>query len=211
MTVEPHGARPMPLRPLEVGWRVLAACALLLAVSHAWGQALIECLLPLFRLEIGWLEDRYRILGLSLAVQGADSVIRLDVSLQRIMVVGDHVVYPDPRGLAHVTTLTGHVLQPAILGLGLLTAWPPLAPAPLAREYALRLLLGLAMLGVVLALDVPFVLLGELWAIAHQRFAPGSFSPLLLWVDFLQGGGRLALGLLAGAAGIAAAGSMVRA
>lgn len=211
MTDDPHFARPMRPRPFEAGWRLLAACALLLAASHAWGQALIECLLPLFRLEIGWLEDRYRILGLRLAVQGSDSVIRLDVSQQRIMVIGGHVIYPDPRGFAHVTTLSGHVLQPAILGLGLLVAWPPLAPTRLAREYALRLGLGLTMIGVVLALDVPFVLLGELWAIAHERLAPGSFSPLLLWVEFLQGGGRLALGLLAGAAGIAAAGGMVRA
>ncbi|MDP2822671.1 MAG: hypothetical protein Q8O52_08320 [Sulfuritalea sp.] len=200
----------MPPRPLEAGWRFLAACVLLLAATHAWGQTVIEWLLPLFRIEIGWLEDRYRILGLSLATQGADSVVRLDVNLQRIMVVGSHVIHPDPRGHAHVTTLTGHVLQPAILGLALLAAWPPGVATRMAREYALRLVLGLAMIGIVLAADVPFVLLGELWAIAHERFSPGNFSPLLVWTNFLQGGGRLALGLLAGAAGIAAAAGMVR-
>ena len=200
----------MPPRPLETGWRFLAACALLLAAAHAWGQLLVESLLPLFRLEIGWLGDRYRILGLALATQGADSVIRLDVTLQRIMLVGSHFVYPDPRGHAHVTTLSGHVLQPVILALALLAAWPTLTTR-VARELALRLALGLILIAVVVAIDVPFVLLGELWALAHARFAPGSFSALLAWTEFLQGGGRLALGLLAGAAGIAAAGTMVRA
>jgi hypothetical protein len=196
----------MPPRPLEAGWRFLAACALLLTATHVWGRAAIEWLLPLLRMEIGWIDDHYRVLGLTLAAQGADSVLRLDVNLQRIMVVGSHVVHPDPRGHAHVTTLTGHVLQPAILGLAVLATWPALA----MREYALRLVFGLATIGAVLAIDVPFVLVGELWALAHERFAPGSFSPLLMWTGFLQGGGRLALGLLAGATAVAAASRIVR-
>ena len=201
----------MPPRPIEAGWRFLAACILLLVASHFWGGLVVDGLLPVYRLELGWIGDRYRIAGLKLVTQGADSVIRLDVTLQKIMLVGSHVVYPDPRGHAHVTTLSGHVLQPAILGFALLAAWPPLAATRVARELALRLVFGLVLIALVLMLDVPFVLVGELWALAHDRFTPGSFSPLLAWVDFLQGGGRLALGLGAGATAIGLASRLVRA
>ncbi|MDO9450634.1 MAG: hypothetical protein Q7J21_09125 [Rugosibacter sp.] len=188
-------------RPLVIGLRLLVASLLLLAFAHFHGRALIELLLPLFHWEIGWLDDRYRILALGVIQSGADSVVRLDVSLQRIVVVGGQVIFPDPRGQAYVTTLTGHVLQPAILFATLLAAWPVTA----WRVYAMRIAVGLPLLLALLMADVPCVLLGELWAIFAERYAPQEFFILLAWKDFLQGGGRLALGLVAGVATIVVA------
>lgn len=186
--------REMPLRPFEAGLRFLAACGVLLALAHFLVRDLLELILPLFRWELGRLDDHYRILHLGLATQGADPVIRLDVALQRPVFVGGHLVLPDSRGHASVTTLAGNSLQPLIVFLALLLAWP-------ARGFAhgvARIGCGLCLLPLLLMIDVPFVLLGELWAIFVDRFASANFSPLIAWKDFLQGGGRLALALAAG-------------
>ena len=56
-----------------------------------------------------------------------------------------------------------------------------------------------------LALDVPMVLWASLWQLHVDAFAPGLFSPLLLWLDFVQGGGRMALGLVCAGDVLAAA------
>lgn len=194
----------MPPRGLEPAVRFLAACGVLLALAHFFGRDLLESILPLYRWELGVLDDRYRILQLGLATQGADAVIRLDVALQRPLVVGGHLVLPDPRGHASVTTLTGNALQPVIVFLALLVAWPARG---LVRGAA-RAAGGLCLLPVLLMLDIPFVLAGELWALFVDRYAPANFSPLLAWKDFLQGGGRLAMAFAAGALVIGLAGRL---
>jgi len=49
------------------------------------------------------------------------------------------------------------------------------------------------------------VLWASLWQLHVDAFAPGLFSPLLLWLDFVQSGGRMALGLVCAAGVLAAA------
>lgn len=169
--------------------RFAGACLVLLLLSHLAGQYLIEALLPTYRWTIGLIDDHYRILYLGLASQGADAVIRLDVTLQRPLIVGGHLVMPDPRGHAHVTTLSGHALQPLVVFAAGLAAWC----ARTRREWMLRFACGLPLGWLLAAVDVPSVLTGELWALLADRYSPGVPYPLLLWKDFLQGGGRLAL------------------
>jgi hypothetical protein len=53
--------------------------------------------------------------------------------------------------------------------------------------------------------DVPFVLASELYASLLELAAPDSFSLLVAWKEFLEGGGRLALAILAAYAVIALA------
>jgi hypothetical protein len=180
------------LRPgLDTGLRFLLASVLLLALAQVFGQDIVATMLPVFRWELGRLDDHYRILFLGLASQGADSVVRLDVTLARPVVVGARVIFPDPRGIATVTTLVGHLLQPAIVLLAVLTAWPVRRLA----EYPARFCCGIPLLAGVLMIDVPFVLLAEIWAMFVDRHTPGGFSPLIAWSGFLQSGGRLALAL----------------
>lgn len=181
--------------------RFAAACALLLVLAQLAGRELLEALLPAYRWMVGLLDDRYRILYLGLASQGADSVVRLDVALQRPVLIGGQIVMPDPRGHAQVTTLAGSALQAVVVFLAALLAWPLRA----RTEAAFRALLGLPAGLLLLLADLPFVLVGELWALFVERYAPGAFSPLLAWKDFLQGGGRLALACAGGALAVGGA------
>lgn len=180
------------LRPgLDTGLRFLLACVLLLALARAFGDACVAALLPVFRWELGLLDDHYRILFLGLSSQGADSVVRLDVTLARPVIAGARVIVPDSRGIATVTTLAGHVLQPVILMLAVLAAWP----ARKRAEYLLRASCGLPLLVLLLMVDVPFVLLAEIWSMFMESHAPGRYSSLIAWSAFLQSGGRSALAL----------------
>jgi hypothetical protein len=189
----------MRRRGLEIAVRLVLASILLLVLFLVLEQSIVEAILPLFRWELGQLDDRYRILFFGLATQSADGVIRLDVTLVRPVVVGTHVVMPDPRGFATVTTLSGNLLQPAVLMLALLAAWP----ARGSLEYLVRVACGLPLLILLLMADIPFVLLAQIWAMLVESHAPGQFSPLLTWSAFLESGGRMALALALAALTIA--------
>lgn len=181
--------------------RFVLALLVLLALNHAYGKLLTTALLPVFRWEIAQLDDAYRVLDLTLSRQGADTVLRLDVGMARDIVIGGQVLPDDPRARADVSTLAGHVTQPALLCLALILAWPA---RKAAIEYPLRALIVCAGIAPVLFADVPFVLWAEVWDIHVTAFEPGRFSPLLIWRDFLQGGGRFALGLAVGVLAVVA-------
>jgi hypothetical protein len=51
-------------------------------------------------------------------------------------------------------------------------------------------------------LDTPFSMAAWLWEIQLRAHEPDRASPLVWWNIFLNGGGRLALGLLAGASSV---------
>jgi hypothetical protein len=189
-----------PGKHAEFGLRVLVTFVLLLALVFVFGRDLLARIMPLFRWEMDWLGGDYRVLDLGLTRDGADSVIRIEVVLRRALVVGTRVLAPDPRGVSYVTALSGNVLQPPVLFAGVLASWP----AATWRAYPLRILIGMPMLVVMLMIDVPLVLLAALWSgLVGAARVPESFSPLLAWSDFLQGGGRYVLALAAAAAAVA--------
>ena len=175
--------------------RFVLALGVLLALSHVYGKSLTAALLPVFRWEIAHLDDTYEVLDLTLSQQGADTVVRLEVGLARIVLIGGRVLHPDPLARANVSTLAGHIAQPALLCFALIFAWP-IRRATI--EYPTRSLIAFIGIAVVVLMDVPFVLWAELWDIHVSALEPGRFSPLLIWRDFLQGGGRFVLGLAVG-------------
>jgi hypothetical protein len=175
--------------------RLVLAALLLAALGYRWGAALTQALLPWWRVEIGWLDDTYRIDRLFLDHEGADQVVRIVVGLAHCVVLQGVAYCGDPRGLANASTLIGHVSTTAALLLAMAAAWPAERPS----EFAWRALLALPALATMWALDLPMVLWGSLWQLHVDAFAPDTFSPLLIWRDFLQGGGRLALAVVLGA------------
>ena len=85
---------------LKAATRFVLALSVLLVLSHLYGKILATVLLPVFRWEITQLDDSYQVLDLTLSQQGADTVVRLEAGLARIIVLGGHVLQPDPRAHA---------------------------------------------------------------------------------------------------------------
>lgn len=187
--------------PPELALRLLLATLLVLALAKGIGHEAAQAQLPLIGHTLAWLDDHYRTLALNLGSEGADSVVRLRVTLARPLVVGSHVVLPDARGWGEVTTPVGKLLQPLLILLGLLLAWP----VRRWPEWPLRLLLAAPIAQLLVLLDTPFVLWACLWDLHARVYEPGRFSPLLAWARLLDGGGRLLLGMLGAAAVIALA------
>lgn len=91
------------------------------------------------------------------------------------------------------STLVGHAFQPLILLLTLL---------PLIARKGLRSVAFLALAAlVVFALDVPLVLLGAMEDVLVYHLDPehSIVSPLVIWMNFMNGGGRLMLPVVLGA------------
>jgi hypothetical protein len=68
-----------------------------------------------------------------------------------------------------------------------------------------RLVCSIPLLLLVELLDVPLVLVGSVQDLLLASLAPDRLShdPWVAWMDFLNGGGRLALALMAGAPSLA--------
>jgi len=197
MPAEPFG--PTVLKAFA--WRFALCLALVLAATLRWGHALAEALLPFIAAEINALDNTYRIVSLDVVQRGGEELIRIVVTLARCVVLPDGAHCADPRAQAQASTLLGHLTLPPTLAAAAVLAWPPAS----WREVVWRLLLLPMGLALLLALDVPMVLWASLWQLHVDAFAPGLFSPLLLWLDFVQGGGRMALGLVCAGGVLAAA------
>ena len=188
-------------KPLELALRLFLASLFVLWLAQRFGREAAQALLPLIGHTLVWLDDHYRILDLTLGTEAADTVIRLRVTLARPLVVGGHLILPDARGWGKVTTPVGNLLQPLLVLLGLLLAWP----ARRWREWPLRLLLIAPIALVLVLLNTPFALWAWLWDLHAHLYEPDRFSPLLIWAHLLDGGGRLLLGMLGAAVVVALA------
>jgi hypothetical protein len=145
-------------------------------------------------------------LSLSIDNLRQEHVIALQVTLKKTMFIGGRFIFPNPQGVASATSIVGHVWQMVVIFLSVIFAWP-------TRKIslcALRIIIGLPFLAVILLLDIPFMLLAALEGLILQQLQIQTFSPLILWGDFLGGGGRLALGLVAGALSVLTADNVYR-
>lgn len=183
----------------QVLLRLTLAAVVLLPLGVFFGAAFVESWLPAYRHVFVLVADEFRIQSLELDHEGADRVVRVRVVLRSPLVFGGKVVYPDPRATANASTLTAHALQGPILAMLVILAWP----ARRWTEIGWRLLLLAPLVSLLVLFDLPCVLAAELWELVIERLAPGTSSPLVIWKDFLQGGGRYALGVAAGAASVA--------
>lgn len=169
----------------------LLAYLVLLGLSLQFGQQYIELLLPLYRWEIAWLAPDYHLVSLAIADSHNESVIALNLDLVRYTVVAGHAL-PPTSGISS-STLVGHALQHPLIMLSLLAAWPASSNFQRVKLF----LIALPPLLLLEALDVPLVLLGSIEDLMIANIAPDTFSFLAAWMNFLNGGGRLALAIVA--------------
>jgi hypothetical protein len=184
------------------GWlasRLILAYGLVMAIVLTFGDAYVDRLIPLYRLPVEWLLPEFRIESLGLARVNNEPVIALKLVLEETLWIGAKPV--PPGGDLSASTLRGHALQHPILLYTLLLAWPGLfGPAGVAR-----LSISIPLLLLVELLDVPLVLVGSVQDLLLATLAPGRLGhdPWIGWMDFLNGGGRLALALMAAALSLA--------
>ena len=162
----------------------------LLGLSLQFGQHYIELLLPLYRWEIAWLAPDYHIVSLALADNHNETVVALNLDLIRYIVVASHAL-PPTSGISS-STLAGHALQHPLLMLSLLVVWPT------ANNFQRikHLVVAVPLLLLVEMLDVPLVLLGSIEDLMIANIAPDTLSFLVAWMNFMNGGGRLALSIV---------------
>jgi hypothetical protein len=178
--------------------RLALATALVLAAAHWYARDAVKLLLPVLTPALGFVADDFRIVRLDFVDERKNASIAALAVLDRPLFLDGRAIVPDGSQMMVVGTTLGTVLQPLVVALVLVLAWP----AGL-REMALRLTIASALLGVVLLVDTPFSLAAWLWDAQLKAYEPARASPLVWWNVFLNGGGRLALGLIAGALAIA--------
>lgn len=195
-----HSSFKYPVKEsLVIMLRLVIASALILPLSIRYADSIVMVLMPLYRRIFEFIGDGYQIIFFGLAARGVESVIRVDITLAHAIVVGSHLVWPDPRGAANVTTLVVQAMQPATVALIAALGWPCLSP----RRWIIRLSSLAFFLLIITSLDVPFLLAGEVWGSLIDQMSPGTGSALVSWSLFLEGGGRPALGIIAALASMA--------
>ncbi len=181
-----------PRRLVNVALRFIVAYALLVTLFVYWDEALVAPLLPLFRWELTWLMPNFAIASLAVQTSGAERVLTLGVEVAGPVNLGG--IWP-PRAPFDSSTLLGHVFQPTALMMSVLIALP-------ARDRALmawRLAFGFVAAIPLAMLDVPWVLSGAIvdLMLASVPYPPAGVHPLVAMMNFLNGGGRLVLALVA--------------
>ena len=192
--------------PRQALLRLALAGAMLLPLGALYGAAYVSFCLPAYRVVLGQLAGEFRVYSLALDREGADHVVRVRVSMRPVFVFDGNVITPDPRGTANSSTLIAHALYGPVLAMLTALAWP----ARRRAEFFWRLLFLAPLVSLLVLSDLPAVLAAELWEIVIERLAPNSFSPLVIWKNFLQSGGRYALGVAAGVVSVALAARLAK-
>lgn len=194
---EPQAAPVVsPADPL--GARLVLATASVLVAAHVWSRDVVALLLPALSAALEFVADDFSILRVEFVSDRGNASIGALALLKHTIVLGGRAVVPDDVSVMMVASTVGTVMQPLLVALVLVLAWP-------ARviEMALRLVAACTLIAIVLLADTPLSMAAWLWDIQLRAHAPGRSSPLVWWNIFLNGGGRLALGLIAGVLSIA--------
>lgn len=200
-------SRPGLGTPVQVLLRLLLAGAVLLPLAVLCSEALVSSWLTAYRVVFSWVAHDFKLLNLYIDHEGADRVLRARVMWQHIVFIGGKVIYPDPRGTANASTLLAHALQGPLVAVLAAIAWPTRVQTAVGAarksarpwlEWAARAIALPPLLAILVLIDMPVVLAGELWDLALDMLDPGATSALVMWKVFMQGGGRYALGLTAG-------------
>jgi hypothetical protein len=170
--------------------RLVILIAILLTLGRVYGSTIVTPMLPALTWVIEAVDDRLRVDHATIVNRSADTVIQLKVTPIRMLFIGDRMLMPDTQLHFDPTTLIGSVLQPVILLLAIILAWP------VARLRALpaRLILATPMMALLLVTNVPLGFVGTMQD--FREYVPEApVSLMVYWNDFLQTGGPLALAI----------------
>jgi hypothetical protein len=158
-----------------------------------WGIALIDFMLPVTRVVLEWLDDRFGILFLGIDRDAQDTVVRLRVSIEHLFFMNGKVIEVPPEGWLQVTTTTGAMLQPLTIAPAIALAMPGDL-----QQKILGCTMAVFLSCMFMMLDLPLTLFAYVWDMLVDSLEPGRSSPLLMWHEFLHSGGRLGVALVLG-------------
>jgi hypothetical protein len=185
--------------------RLIILVVTLLTLGRIYGTAIVTPMLPALTWVIEAVDDRLRVDHAIIVARSADTVIQLKVTPIRMLFLGDRMLMPDTQLHFDPTTLVGSVLQPVILLLAIILAWP----ATRLRALPARLLVAVPMMVLLLVVNVPLGFVGVMQDF-RELIPAAPVTSLVYWNDFLQTGGPLALAIAAGILVVSAADRWVR-
>jgi len=180
-------------------WLVLTAkiclvLALLIWLTQQWGHYYIDALLPLYRVILNFTSRNYEVINLNLANQNGEPIIAAHFITINAQTIDGHVL---PAGITlDASTLAGHALKHLIIIVGAILVWPKLT----LPERGVRLLLSVPFILLLESVDIPLAIAGAVQDVVFFNLSStyATNKPLLVtWLHVLDGGGRLALSLLA--------------
>ncbi len=163
--------------------------ALLLWQAPRYGELWV----PLYQWELSVIAPELDINEVSVASPQGERVVMLDAEVRAGSVFG-HYFFQSAVPMTS-STLLGHMLLHPIVMLLVVLAWP----TPGITRKFFYALAAIPFLVVVELLDVPLVLLGSLQDLVLSNSSPDAlrFAPLVNWMNLLNGGGRIALSVVA--------------
>lgn len=196
MTAPQHAASSAT----HIALRLVLATALVLTAAYFFSRDAVRLLMPMLESALSSVASDYKILRFDFFDERNNTSIGAIVRLEHTLVLDGRAIVPDGQSVMGVAATIGTVLQPVCVAMVLALAWPAHW-----REMLLRLLIIAPLLTAVLLVDTPLSMAAWLWDVQLRMHEPGRASPLVWWNTFLNGGGRLALGLIAAALSIALA------
>ena len=173
--------------------RLVILAAILLTLDRVYGPVIVSPMLPALTWMIESVDDRLRVEDAFIVDRATDTIIQLKVTPIHMLFLGDRMLLPNAKVHFDPSTLLGSVLQPVILLLVIVLAWP----TNRLLIYLARLLVAAPMAAVLLIVNVPLGFVGVMQD--FREYLPAApITPLVYWNDFLQAGGPLALAITAG-------------
>ena len=183
--------------------RMILGAVLAASLVGLAGDWAARASLPMLSWTVTQLLPDYRVVDLSVSETGiqsnTDRYFKLSAAPMHSVFVGDQLIPSNPNGRADLRILIAFLWQPFTICLPLVLAWP----ATGRREWSIRIGSMCGILALFAFVDVPMLFCASIWEFYITMFAPGQFSPLLVWGRFLEGGGQLVLGIVAAFVSIA--------
>ncbi len=162
-------------------------------LSHWFGRAIIQSMLPLYLWAISQFDSQIEIISLAIVQQHGQLFFQLDALLTKPFFIGMHYFVPQIAIPSSSRMPLDFVLQPFVIFLTLAIGWP----ARSYRDYLLRLVVGAPLILILMLLDSPMQFNYMLWDNVERTVQTTGKVEFYLryWSDFLNGGGLIMLSL----------------
>lgn len=169
---------------------LVAVIVLLNGIALIYGDQIGSRLIPYYSFVFSKMTEHYQLQNMRLEKESGETVFKVHVITKGRLSIERNV--PLDVELSS-STLVAHSLQMIIVFFSVLFVWP----VKTFYQRPLLLVFSLPFLAVILAIDVPLVLLGSLedLVLYYYHFALLENSPVVLWMSIMNSGGRLALAL----------------